>query len=370
MKKLLVLLSLFLYDLSFSQTIEVIPIGDIDVSDVRVEVEHYVTTSTGNLDVKIFSTHYGNGNTSPYQMFAFNSSDMDKMVTSGYPGTNLHWQGSIPATTALNFNWGGALVSAGAQVPNNYDFYSVEATCIFVPKETGSYSFRLTSDDGADLFINGVNILNYYGGHGMSPFYYTNYNMIAGQQYTFKARMQEYGGGDGLIVQWKRPSQSSWQVQPDEIGVSSSGWVSQGVKRTDVLGLASFSNPSSLPYRATINCSDNNHILIDDDMLYLHQLRMFQGNMISWDYYTADINEDMNFKYDDLVLASLKISQQIYAKKYLFTQTEKILIESNPTTDYSSAILGTQQRIIQNETKIYLLGIGKGQFLTYINKMQ
>jgi predicted acetyltransferase len=32
--------------------------------------------------------------------------------------------------------------------------------------------------------------------------------------------MQEYAGGDGLIVYWKRPSQSTYSLQTDEIGVS------------------------------------------------------------------------------------------------------------------------------------------------------
>ena len=48
--------------------------------------------------------------------------------------------------------------------------------------------------------------------------------MVAGTQYTIMARMQEFGGGDGLAVAWRRPSQNSYSIQPDEIVTNSTSY--------------------------------------------------------------------------------------------------------------------------------------------------
>jgi hypothetical protein len=65
MKWLLVLLPLKL----LAQTITLTPIGSQDVSGIPVTVEHLVTTGNGITSVKIFRTHFGNGNTSQYAQY-------------------------------------------------------------------------------------------------------------------------------------------------------------------------------------------------------------------------------------------------------------------------------------------------------------
>ena len=124
------------------------------------------------------------------------------------------------ASTCLNFTTWTTLSNAGASIPNNGDFYSVEVSGIFTPVETGIYSFGINSDDGSDLIINGTLVTSYYGGHGMGGYQYGSISLVAGTPYTFVARMQEYGGGDGMAVVWKRPSQGAYSLQSAEVGVS------------------------------------------------------------------------------------------------------------------------------------------------------
>ena len=173
-----------------------------------------------NLNVKIFSTHYGNGNTSQYSNYAYSVTDMDKMTTT-YPGTTLYWSGTMAASTCLNWGSASTLTSAGASVPNGGEYFSVEVSGIFTPVETGTYWFGVNSDDGGDILINGTLVTSYYGGHGMSGPVYGSISLTAGTAYTFKARMQEYGGGEGLTMVWKRPSQGSYSLQGTEIGLVS-----------------------------------------------------------------------------------------------------------------------------------------------------
>lgn len=180
-----------------------------------------VTTSTTNTNtsVKIFKTHNGNGSTSQYQAYPSTRSEMDRLFNTGYSNTTQHWTGTISSTYSLNF-WGyTTLTSQGVSVPNNGDYYSAEVTFTFTPKETGTYSFGMTSDDGCDLWlVNYGNILEWYGGKGMGGYQYGSVSLTKGTSYTFIARMQEYGGGDGMYLYWKRPSQSGYSLQTDEIG--------------------------------------------------------------------------------------------------------------------------------------------------------
>jgi len=171
------------------------------------------------LNVKVFRTHGGNGNNSQYPNYANSRADMDKMVSTAYSNTTLWWKGTINTTTCLNWNTWTTISSAGANIPNNGEYFSVEISGIFTPVETGTYIFGVDSDDGADLIINNVLVSTYYGGHGMGGYQLGSINLIAGTPYTFISRIQEYGGGEGLAIAWKRPSQTTYTLQPAELGI-------------------------------------------------------------------------------------------------------------------------------------------------------
>ncbi len=171
------------------------------------------------VNVKVFRTHAGNGNVSQYPNFANNKAQMDIMTSTAYSNTTLWWSGTMNASVCLNFNNWTILSNAGASIPNNGDFYAVEVSGVFTPTETGIYTFGINSDDGSDLLINGALVTSYYGGHGMGGYQYGSISLVAGTSYTFMARMQEYGGGDGMAVVWKRPSQTTYSLQTTELGI-------------------------------------------------------------------------------------------------------------------------------------------------------
>lgn len=71
-----------------------------------------------------------------------------------------------------------------------------------------------------DLFIDNINVANHYGGHGIAGLgsHTGTINLVEGIKYTFRARMQENGGGEGLRVFWRRPSESSgWNIYLEEL---------------------------------------------------------------------------------------------------------------------------------------------------------
>lgn len=114
------------------------------------------TPLTNNVtNVRIFSTHAGNGSQVQYINYPSNTGDFDKLFDANNPNTSLHWSGTLSGSTSLNWSIYTTLTGAGANVPNSGSYFSVEVTFIFVPKETGIYTFSIDSDDGSDLMIDG-----------------------------------------------------------------------------------------------------------------------------------------------------------------------------------------------------------------------
>jgi len=367
MKKWLLLLIPFM---SFGQTITLTPIGSQDVSGIPVTVEHQVSTGNGITSVRIFRTHFGNGNTSQYPNYPATRAVMDRLFNTTWSATTLWWSGNMNASSSLNFYNYTTLTNAGASVPSNGDYYSTEVTFTMVPLETGTYSFGMTSDDGSDLWIGSTSVIEYYGGKGVGSYKYGNYYMVAGQQYTVIARMQEYSGGDGLVLIWRRPSQSSWSLQTNEIGVASSSWVSQGTKNTNSNGQASWTNSSNRPYRVTIDVSSKFHTITDTDMNYMMYQKSGLGTFGGWDYYTCDCDNSSIFDWGDINFCYMLWRNSFLHNKYIFTQAERDNIETNPSTNYYNTYFPTQVRTIENQNRFYIMGTGKHQTTTLTQTIQ
>ena len=342
----------------YSQTVTLTPIGTQDVSGIPISVEHQVTTGNGTTSVRIFRTHFGNGNTSQYLNYPSTRTTMDRLFSTSWSATTLWWSGSMNATSSLNFLQYTTLTSAGASVPPNGDYYSTEVTFTMVPMETGTYSFGLTSDDGADLWIGSTSVIEYYGGKGVGAYKYGTYNMVAGQQYNVIARMQEYSGGDGLVLVWRRPSQSVWSLQTNEIGVSSTSWVSQGTLNTNSNGQVSFTNSLNRPYRVTINTSQKFHLITDFSLNYMMFHKADLGPLQDWDFYTCDCNNSSTFEWEDIYFCYMLYSNGFFHNKYIFTQSEKTTIESDANTNYYNIYFPTQIRTIENQNQFYIMGTG------------
>lgn len=265
---------------------------------VKVYKRTTTTTSTGTTSVRVFKTHAGNGSTSQYANWPLSRTEMDKCFNTAYTNTTLWWSGNIPSTNSLNFYAYTTLTSAGASVPNNGDYYSTEVTFVLYPKETGTYTFGLSSDDGGDLWLVGYgSVIEWYGGKGVGQYVYGSVNLTAGTPYTFIARMQEYAGGDGLVVYWKRPSQASYSLQSDEIGQSSTtttAWALDATVYTNTAGLYSINRPTGtgvewyLQYDAPIPLTTLTNTDITNLCNIINKKTTFNGIY----YHMYDVNGD------------------------------------------------------------------------------
>lgn len=157
-----------------------------------------------------------------YQMYSsgFNSPNSQLAFDIYINAATLSSVGTSSVRVITNFSSYNDLVADGITVPNGGDGFAIVATGFFVPAETGTYTFTCEGDDAIDLYINGVNIANEYGGHGASPLgtHTGTINLSAGVKYAFKGRMQENGGGEAFRVFWRKSSQfSGWYQDVAEI---------------------------------------------------------------------------------------------------------------------------------------------------------
>jgi hypothetical protein len=168
-----------------------------------------------------FTTFTGNGILN-YEIFtapASSPNDATEFATFVNP-SNRTSSGSYNGSLLLNWNSQSLLTNAGIAIPNNGDQFAVQVSGYFVPQETGTYTFTCEGDDAVDLFVNSINVANHYGIHGIDSLgsHTGTIDLIAGERYAFRARMQENGGGEGLKVFWRRPSESSgWYINTNEL---------------------------------------------------------------------------------------------------------------------------------------------------------
>lgn len=328
--------------------------------NVPIKLYKRTTTTSGNnnTSVRIFKTHNSNGSTNQYAQYPSTRVEMDKCFNTAYSNTVLYWSGTVTGNASLNFGSYGTLTSNGASVPNGGEYFSTEVTFTFTPAESGSYSFGLTSDDGGDLWlVNYGSVIEWYGGKGTGQYKYGSVTLTAGTSYSFIARMQEYGGGEGLYVNWKRPSQSTYSYQASEVGAATtttSAWALDITSNTNTSGYYSFSRTTASNYEWYIQVDAPTRIqaYTTTDIQAVANIILGKSSITGLSYHRFDVNDNGKINVaDKYYIAARKAG--IFSKwrtapdVRIFTPTEYSSIvasTSNVRTTYpgtSSYITGT-----------------------------
>ena len=133
-------------------------------------------------------------------------------------------------------------------------------------------------------------------------------------------------------------------------------WESQGSKSTNSLGQTTFTNTSNWPYRVTIDTRNLGHSISLNSLKYLAYRIMFQNTISGWDYYTCDCNNSGSIEFEDLKWCAQLYQTNVLHNRYVFSNSEKIDIESNPQTNYFNTYSPTQLRTFTNENVFYIMG--------------
>ena len=356
--------------------------NETGANNVPVKLYKRSVSTSGNnsTSVKVYRTHFGTGNTSQYQAYPSTRTEMDRCFNTSYSATNLWWSGTMSGNVSLNFGQYTSLTSAGATVPTNGEYYAVEVTFTFTPQETGTYSFGITSDDGSDLWlVNTGNIVEWYGGKGYGVYRYGSVNLTKGNSYTFIARMQEYGGGDGLYLVWRRPSQTTHSYQSSEIGTQSTtttAWSLEATSNTNSSGYYSFSRTSNLSNQFYIEVVSPNPVtsLNNSDGLLIgdYVLKTKSANGII--FQTYDLNNDGKLTVSDQFLlfakkSGLKSTWGSLPTSRLFIKSEfdsLKLATSNLRNTYSGVATYTTSTLTSGGVlNLYLIATGYYKQVTY-----
>ena len=268
--------------------------------NVPVKLYKRTTTTSGNnsTSVKVYRTHAGTGNTSQYAQYPSTRSEMDRCFNTGYSNTTLWSTTTMSGNSSLNFGTYTTLTSAGASVPSGGNYYATEVTFTFTPLETGTYTFGLTSDDGSDLWlVNYGNLIEWYGGKGTGTYKYGSVSLTAGTSYTLIARMQEYTGGDGLYVVWKRPSQSSYSYQSTEVGTvttTTSAWTLDATAYTNSSGYYSFSRTTttSTQWYIQVDVPTRIQAYTNSDIQGVSNIILGKTTRTGLSFHMFDVNDD------------------------------------------------------------------------------
>lgn len=190
-----------------------------------------ITAGTGSINWNISTTYAagltyreytlgGTGNpTTEYELdllfrnILFGSSTF---AGSGIHTTDINWSNN------LIIGAGGQTLAKPTYLPANQFSWVVEGY-ILAP-ETGTYTFACDGDDAMDVFVNGQNVANFYGPHAFSGVWSGNpsypqqttgtIDLVAGEYYPFRARMQDGTGDNGMQVGWRKPSDAAIALIP------------------------------------------------------------------------------------------------------------------------------------------------------------
>jgi len=144
--------------------------------------------SRGFLSAKVVSWPYG------YEDFTYLENTL---------GSEWSWSGSID------------VVSGGGSFPGTYfnDDYMVKIWGTLYIAFSGNYLFRTTSDDASDLLIDGVQVVDNGGLHGMVTRESAPIPLTSGP-HLFSTRFYENEGNAGLRIEWSAPDYFGWEVIP------------------------------------------------------------------------------------------------------------------------------------------------------------
>ncbi len=116
--------------------------------------------------------------------------------------------------------------------PFAQDFY-VEARGFIAIEQPGEYTFRLVSDDGSTLEIDGEPVLDNDGSHGALA-RDGNITLEPGR-HAFLVRYFQGGGAKTLSLQWRPPGATAFAVVPPEVFTHDAGVLLAAVPAADAL---------------------------------------------------------------------------------------------------------------------------------------
>lgn len=89
--------------------------------------------------------------------------------------------------------------------------FACQVTGSFAPTDSGTASFKMGSDDGSKLYVDGSLVINNDGSHDWREYTGSN-TVVAGQHYVFEATFFQNAGSRSWRINWRPPGASSYSI--------------------------------------------------------------------------------------------------------------------------------------------------------------
>ena len=156
---------------------------------------------------------------------------IDYFDTNGVAGTlSSGTRGALPSSTVTT-------ATSLSSTPNRADFYGTRMRAYVIPSTTGSYRFRLHSDDQGALLLSTSSATSGLRMIAASPMWDVAFTestsaaitLTAGTPYLLEGWQADWASGDLLSVEWLPAGSSTWQSVPsanlaDPGNVGCTGW--------------------------------------------------------------------------------------------------------------------------------------------------
>ncbi|MES2732844.1 MAG: carbohydrate-binding protein [Bacteroidota bacterium] len=198
-----------------------------------------VTLTAGQHVLRVFADA-GNFNINKIT-FASAATAGDGLNAQYFNGQNFNTPALTRKDANINFNWGGgspALERVGV------DNFSVRWTGQLLPRNTGTYTFHMTSDNGRRVWVNNVLIIDKWVDDWAIE-YTGTINLTAGQKVNIKVEYFENVGGADAKLEWSGAGQTREVIPQSQLFSSSSARQALAEIAQDVaVQLEVFPNPA------------------------------------------------------------------------------------------------------------------------------
>jgi len=355
-----------------AQSISFATVGVQDMSGIDVEVEHYVNyvpnhsiysqtyspQSTAGTSV----TLYDDSNVGPYPIgfnFEFYGQTFTqfRICTNGFitfgSTSGRYSPGSFPNASAPN----GVVAAYWTDLYPSSGYYMRYQTTGTAPNRKLIVSAHLTYYSNRNAWVD-YQIVLFEGTNKI-------WTTITSQGWTPTATqgVENHTGTlaatpSGRNLSTFNGAGSTYEYAPQ---AAVQQWESQGTQTTTSSGIVSFSNPSNWDYRVTIDASNLQSVVNQNEMNYLMYMRMFPSELRSWDFHTCEFNGDTIVGYEDVkeMWGHFESGDPI-TENAIYNQSEKDDIEVNATTfNYHTKYPRSDTRTFNNLNRFYIVTLGK-----------
>jgi uncharacterized protein (TIGR03790 family) len=219
--------------------------------------------------------------------------------------------------------------------------------------ESGNWTFYLNTDDGSELWIDGISAIQNYGMHGMREVSAT-INLTSGY-HDFRIEFFQGGGPHGLTFSWQGPNQTKTYI-PSSAFIVAGNYVPQ---KEDLIHHWDFEEGSG---NISLDSVTNNSNFTLHGMNSSNWKNCIDGNCLWYD----GLNDYAKVDVDDW-FGNFTVSQWVWANKTNQTNyAATFAIDNNASSKYSfqHIVYNDKWRLHNNQTKVF--GDVRAQYWTHL----